>query len=156
MGHRRRLLRRDDLAASRSRAAFHRRRHLRHSLLITATFVGYLVAGFWGSLISTISIFLPSFILILVVAPILVRHRGNANVQGFVKGAYAAAIGTILGACVLLSKIAIGDWLTVLIAAGSLVVLFRWKVSNPLLVGATAVIGVIAFPLLQPAWVMVK
>ena len=125
-------------------------------VVITATFVGYLVAGFWGSLISTISIFLPSFILILVVAPILVRHRGNANVQGFVKGAYAAAIGTILGACVLLGKIAIGDWLTVLIAAGSVAVLFRWKVSNPLLVGATAVIGLIAFPLLQPAWVMVK
>ena len=125
-------------------------------VVITATFVGYLIAGFWGSLISTISIFLPSFILILVVAPILVRHRGNANVQGFVKGAYAAAIGTILGACVLLGKIAIGDWLTVLIAAGSLVVLFCWRVSNPLLVGVTAVIGLIAFPLLHPAWVMVK
>jgi chromate transporter len=125
-------------------------------VVITATFVGFLVAGFWGSLISTIGIFLPSFILILVVAPILVRHRGNPNVQGFVKGAYAAAIGTILGACVLLGKIAIGDWLTILIGLGSLGVLFRWKVSNPLLVGATAVIGIIAFPLLQPAWVMVK
>jgi chromate transporter len=125
-------------------------------VVITATFVGFLVAGFWGSLISTIGIFLPSFILILVVAPILVRHRGNPNVQGFVKGAYAAAIGTILGACVLLGKIAIGDWLTILIGLGSLGVLFRWKISNPLLVGATAVIGIIAFPLLQPAWVMVK
>ena len=84
------------------------------------------------------------------------RHRANRNVQGFVKGAYAAAIGTILGACVLLGKIAIGDWLTVLIALGSLGILFRWKVNNPLLIGATAVIGLIAFPLLQPAWVMVK
>jgi chromate transporter len=125
-------------------------------VVITATFVGYLVAGFWGSLVSTIGIFLPSFILILVVAPLLVRHRANPNVQGFVKGAYAAAIGTILGACVLLGRIAIGDWLTVLIALGSLAVLFRFKVSNPLLVGVTAVIGLIAFPLLQPAWVMVK
>jgi chromate transporter len=125
-------------------------------VVITATFVGYLVAGFWGSLVSTIGIFLPSFILILVVAPILIRHRANPNVQGFVKGAYAAAIGTILGACVLLGKIAIGDWLTVLIALGSLGILFRFKVSNPLLVGVTAVIGLIAFPLLQPAWVMVK
>jgi chromate transporter len=124
-------------------------------VVITATFVGYLVAGFWGSLVSTVSIFLPSFILILVVAPILARHRGNANVQGFIKGAYAAAIGTILGACVLLGKIAVGDWVTALIAAASLAVLFCWKVSNPLLVGATAVIGLIAFPLLQPAWVMV-
>jgi chromate transporter len=125
-------------------------------VVITATFVGYLVGGFWGSLVSTVGIFLPSFLLILFVAPILIRHRENLNVQGFVKGAYGAAIGTILGACVLLGKIAIGDWLTALIAVGSLVVLFRSKVSNPLLVGITAVIGLIAFPLLQPHWVLLK
>ena len=108
-------------------------------VVITATFVGYLVAGFWGSLVSTVGIFLPSFLLVLIVAPILVRHRTNPNVKGFVKGAYAAAIGTILGACVLLGKIAIGDWLTALIALLSLVVLVRWKVSNPMLVAVTAV-----------------
>jgi chromate transporter len=125
-------------------------------VVITATFVGYLVAGFWGALVATIGIFLPSFLLVLVVAPILVRYRTNANVQGFIKGAYAAAIGTILGACVLLGRIAIGDWLTALIALASLGALFRWKVSNPLLVAATAVIGLIAFPLLRPEWVFVK
>jgi chromate transporter len=125
-------------------------------VVITATFVGYLVAGFWGSLVSTIGIFFPSFILVLVAAPILARHRGNPNVQGFVKGAYGAAIGTILGACVLLGKIAIGDWLTALIGVASLAVLFRWKVSNPALIAATAVVGLIAFPILEPNWVMVK
>src|SRR5438445_7722150 len=134
-------------------------------VVITATFVGYLVAarftgslldGLWGSVTATIGIFLPSFLLILIVAPILVRYRTNPNVQGFIKGAYAAAIGTILGACVLLGKIAIGDWLTVLVALASLVILFRWKVSNPLLVAATAIIGLIAFPLLKPEWVFVK
>jgi chromate transporter len=125
-------------------------------VVITATFVGYLVAGFWGSLVSTVGIFLPSFILVLIAAPILARHRTNANVQGFVKGAYGAAIGTILGACVLLGRIAIGDWLTALIGLASLGVLFLWKVSNPLLIAATAAVGLIAFPLLQPAWVMVK
>jgi chromate transporter len=125
-------------------------------VVITATFVGYLVAGFWGSLVSTVGIFLPSFLLILIVAPILMRHRGNPNVQGFVKGAYAAAIGTILGAAVLLGRIAIGDWLTVLVGLVSLGVLFRFKVSNPLLVGAAALVGLIAFPLLQPGWVYVK
>ncbi len=117
-------------------------------VVITATFVGYLVAarlggslvdGLWGSLVSTIGIFLPSFLLVLIVAPILVRYRTNLNVQGFIKGAYAAAIGTILGACVLLGRIAIGDWLTALVALASLVV-----------------IGLIAFPLLQPTWVFVK
>jgi len=44
----------------------------------------------------------------------------------------------------------------VLIALASLVVLFRWKVSNPILVAATAVVGLIAFPLLKPEWVFVK
>jgi chromate transporter len=90
------------------------------------------------------------------VAPILIRNRANRNVQGFVKGAYAAAIGTILGACILLGKIAIGDWFTVLVALLSLVVLFRWNVNNPALVAAAAIIGLIAFPLLQPTWVFVK
>jgi len=125
-------------------------------VVITATFVGYLVAGFWGSLVSTVGIFLPSFILVLVAAPLLAKYRANPNVQGFVKGAYAAAIGTILGACILLGRIAIGDWLTLLIGIVSLAVLFRWKVNNPLLIAATAAVGLIAFPLLQPGWVMVK
>jgi chromate transporter len=125
-------------------------------VVITATFVGSLVDGFWGALIATVGIFLPSFLLILIVAPILVRHRANPNVRGFIKGAYAAAIGTILGACVLLAKIAIGDWLTALIAVVSLALLFRFKIHNALLVAATAVIGLIAFPLLQPVWVFVK
>jgi chromate transporter len=125
-------------------------------VVITATFVGYLVAGFWGSLVSTIGIFLPSFIFILVVAPLLARHRDNPNVQGFVKGAYGAAIGTILGACILLGRIAIGDWLTALIGIVSLAMLFRWKMSNPLLIGAAAAVGLLAYPILQPGWVMVK
>lgn len=82
--------------------------------------------------------------------------RTNPNVQGFVKGAYAAAIGTILGASVLLGRIAIGDWLTALVALLSLVALVRWKVDNPALVAATAVIGLISFPLLKPTWVFLK
>jgi chromate transporter len=105
--------------------------------------------------VSTIGIFLPSFLLVLIAAPLLARHRGNPNVQGFVKGAYAAAIGTILGACILLGRIAIGDWLTALIGIVSLVILFRWKVNNPLLIAATAVIGLIAYPILQPTRIMV-
>jgi chromate transporter len=125
-------------------------------VVITATFVGYVVGGFWGSLVSTVGIFLPSFLLVLIAAPLLARYRLNPNVQGFVKGAYGAAIGTILGACVLLGKIAIGDWLTALVAVASLAVLFRWKVNNPLLIAVTAVVGLIAYPLLQPDWVMVK
>jgi len=126
-------------------------------VVITATFVGYLVAGFSGAAVSTVGIFLPSFLLVLIMAPILIRHRGNPNVQGFVKGAYAAAIGTILGASILLGKIAIGDWLTAAVGLASLGVLFATKkVSNPMLMAVSAVIGLVAFPVLQPGWVFVK
>src|SRR6185312_655296 len=71
-------------------------------VVITATFVGYLVAGFQGAVVSTIGIFLPSFIYVILATPILIRYRANPNVRGFVKGAYAAAIGTIAGAAILL------------------------------------------------------
>jgi chromate transporter len=125
-------------------------------VVITATFVGYIVGGFLGSLVSTIGIFLPSFILVLIAVPVLARHRGNVYVQGFVKGAYGAAIGTIFGACILLGRIAIGDWFTALVGLGSLGALFGSRVSNPLLMVATAALGLIAFPLLEPGWVMVK
>jgi chromate transporter len=125
-------------------------------VVITATFVGYLVAGLWGSVVATIGIFLPSFLLVLIAAPVLVRHRGNPQVQGFVKGAYAAAIGTILGACLLLGRIAIGDWFTALIELISLGVLLRSKVSNVVLVATTALVGLMAFPILRPTWVLLK
>jgi chromate transporter len=125
-------------------------------VVITATFVGFLVAGFWGALASTVAIFLPSFLLVLIVAPLLKRHRGNKNVQGFVKGTYGAAIGTILGAAVLLGRTVIGDLLTVAIAVAALVLLFRFKLGNPILIAGAAVIGLVAYPLLQPGWVLLK
>ena len=125
-------------------------------VVITATFVGFLVAGFWGSLASTVAIFLPSFVLVLAVAPLLQRHRNNANVQGFIKGTYGAAIGTILGACVLLGRVAIGDVLTGAIAVVALGLLFRFKIANPILIAAAAAVGLIAFPWLKPTWVMIK
>ena len=125
-------------------------------VVITATFVGYLVAGFWGSVVATVGIFLPSFLLVLVAAPLLSRYRGNPNVQGFIKGAFAAAIGTILGACILLGRVAIGDWFTAAVGVAALIALFLWRVSNPLLMAITAAAGLVAFPLIHPVWVMVK
>ena len=64
----------------------------------------------------------------------------------------ALTICGLIGACVLLGKIAIGDWLTALIGVASLAVLLRWKVSNPMLIAATAVVGLVAFPILEPDW----
>ncbi len=122
-------------------------------LMTAATFAGYLVAGPLGALVCTIAIYLPSFLLVLLAAPPLMRHRASPLVQGFVKSVYAAAIGAILGAAILLGGRAIGDWVTALIAAASLVALLRFRIGGPLLVGASAVVGLVAFRFLHPDWV---
>ncbi len=51
-------------------------------------------------MVCTIAIYLASFLLVLLAAPPLMRHRTNLLVQGFVKGVYAAAIGAILAAAI--------------------------------------------------------
>jgi len=126
-------------------------------VVITATFVGYLVAGFWGSVVSTIGIFLPSFLLVLIAAPLPRTSSRQSQRAGICQGrptrprserSWEPASSW--------DRIAVGDWLTALIGLVSLAVLFRWKVCNPLLIAATAVVGLIAFPLLQPTWVMTK
>ena len=76
--------------------------------------------------------------------------------KGFIKGTYGAAIGTILGASVLLGKTAIGDVMTAAIAILSLVLLFRFKISNPILIAGAAALGLVAYPLIQPTWVLLK
>lgn len=114
-------------------------------VMTAATFAGYLVAGPWGAVVCTIAIYLPSFLLVQLAAPPLMRHRANPHVQGFVKGVYAAAIGAILAAVILLGARAVGDWISAVIAVAGLVALLRFRISSPLLVGVAAAIGLLAF-----------
>jgi chromate transporter len=112
--------------------------------MTAATFAGYLVAGLWGAVICTVAIYLPSFLLVQLVAPLLMRNRETPIVRGFVKGVYAAAIGAILGATIMLGWQAIRGWITALIAGG-LILLVRFRVGGPVLVGLAAAIGLVAF-----------
>ena len=95
---------------------------------------------------------LPAFALATLVA----TARVEARKHHWYDCAAGAAIGTILGACLLLGKVVIGDWITVLIGLASLTALFCWKVSNPLLMATSAAIGLFAFPLVHPTWVLVR
>jgi chromate transporter len=72
-------------------------------VVITVAFIGYLVAGTAGALISALAVFLPAWLLVVAFAPHFGRIRRNATVRRFVDGIIAGATGAIAGAAILLS-----------------------------------------------------
>lgn len=122
-------------------------------VVITATFVGYLLDGFLGGLAATAGIFAPSVLLTAVAAPLLRRYRKNSHVQGFVQGVVAAVVGALLGTTVLVATSAIGDIFTVIVALAALSVVLKWpKLPEPYVVLVAALAGLALYPVLEPAW----
>src|SRR5215210_2142197 len=114
-------------------------------VVITVAFIGFLVAGAPGATLAAIGIFVPVWVLTVVPAPWFVRHRNNAQLRAFSDGATAAASGAIAGAVVVLGQRAIIDVPTAAIALGSLGLLWRFKVPEPLLVVAAGAIGLVVW-----------
>src|SRR6266508_6068748 len=116
-------------------------------VVITVAFIGYLVASLPGSLMAAIGIFLPVYVLTIVPAPWFKRHRDNAQLRAFVAGATASATGAILGAGVVLGQRAIFDLPTALVGAVSLALLWRFRLTEPVIVLAAGVAGLALWPL---------
>ncbi|MDQ4049836.1 MAG: chromate efflux transporter [Actinomycetota bacterium] len=114
-------------------------------VVIMATFAGYLVFGLTGALVATAAVFLPVYLFVVVPGRFIRRHEQHPRLQGFVKGATAAAAGAIAGAAIVIGGQVIGDGWSVLIGAVSLALLLqpRVKVREPVLVAAAAVVGVL-------------
>jgi len=124
-------------------------------VVISATFVGFLLNGIPGAAAATIGIFAPAVLFTVLATPLLLRYAGNRRLQGFIRGITAAVVGVLVGTTYLVGRTAIGDLLTVAIAVGSLVILFLWrKLPEPFVVLAGAVIGLVAYPTLQPTWLL--
>ena len=118
-------------------------------VVITVAFIGFLVAGLPGSIMAAIGIFLPVYLFTIVPAPWFKRHRDNPQLRAFVDGATASATGAITGAVVLLGARAIMDVSTALIGLISLAVLWRYKVSEPVIVTISGLVGLILWPLMR-------
>ena len=116
-------------------------------VVITAAFIGYLVGGFAGAGIATVAIFLPIYLGVVVPGRWFIRHKDNPRVQGFVKGATAAAAGAIAGATIVLAKGAIVDWPTAGIALVALGFVWKFKNKEPILVALAAAAGLLLHPL---------
>ena len=124
-------------------------------VVISATFVGFLLNGIPGAVAASVGIFAPAVLFTILATPLLLRYATNARVQGFIRGITVAVVGVLVGTTYLVAKTAVGDILTVALAAAALFVLFLWKkVPEPLIVAAGALIGLLAYPLLSPAWVL--
>ncbi len=111
-------------------------------VVITATFIGYLTAGFAGAVVATIAIFVPIYLGVVLPGRWFVRHKDNPQVQAFVKGATAAAAGALTGATVVLLRQVVVDLTTLVIAVATLGVLLRFKVKEPYVVLACAAAGI--------------
>jgi chromate transporter len=111
-------------------------------VVITVAFIGYLVAGLSGASVAAIGMFLPTYLLTVVPLPWFRRYRDQPQLRAFVAGATAAATGAIAGAVVVLGQRAIIDVSTAIVAILSLAVLWKWRVPEPLLIGAVGLLGV--------------
>lgn len=123
-------------------------------VVISATFVGYMLDNVRGAVAATVGIFLPSVLFTIVGTPLLRRYRGNVRLQGFVRGVTVAVVGVLVGTVYLVGKTAIGDLLTTLLALGAAFAPLVWrKLPDQVLVLIGAAVGLIAFPLFHHAWV---
>lgn len=96
-------------------------------VLITATFIGYRVAGTLGAIVATISIFLPSFLMTVVAGSSLARFHNNRIVQSFLKGITPAVVGLLVAAGISIGRAGIHTWIGLLIALVAGVILVRYR-----------------------------
>jgi chromate transporter len=114
-------------------------------VVITAAFIGYVVAGLPGAVISAVAIFTPIYLGVVIPGRWFIRHRQDPWVRAFVRGATAGAAGAIAGATIVLARGVIIDAATVLIFVVSFAYLWRLKfrLKEPILVVATGAIGLL-------------
>jgi chromate transporter len=78
-------------------------------VLSTATFIGYLLGGAWGAMVATVAIFLPSFVYVAALGPILPRLRRSAWIAAFLDSVNVCAVALMAGVTVRLAGDALRD-----------------------------------------------
>jgi chromate transporter len=96
-------------------------------VLITATFIGYRVAGTLGALVSTVAVFLPAFLMTIAAGSSLRRFRANRQVQSFLRGVTPAVVGLLVSAAWSIGRAGIHTWvgLSLCVLAAALLLRFR-------------------------------
>jgi chromate transporter len=117
-------------------------------VVITVGFIGYLIAGFGGATVAALATFIPCYLFTILPAPYFKRYGKLPGVVAFVDGITAAAVGAITGSVVVLAKRSISDIPSVLLAAVTILLLWRYKkLQEPVIIAAAAAVGLILYPL---------
>jgi chromate transporter len=120
-------------------------------VVITAAFVGFIVAGLPGATVASLAVFLPAYLLVVLPGRWFLRYKDEPSVRAFVAGVSAAAAGAIVAASVILGQQAIRDatgGVIGLAALAALLAIRRWKppvierLSEPLVVAIAGVVGI--------------
>ena len=109
----------------------------------TATFIGYLIAGYPGAILATVGIFLPSFVLVAASYPIIPRLRGSPWTAGFLDGVNVASLGLMAVVTWQLARAALVDGVTVALGLLAAIMVFRLRVNSAWLVLGGGLIGLV-------------
>ncbi|MFY9906362.1 MAG: chromate efflux transporter [Terriglobales bacterium] len=107
----------------------------------TATFIGYIVAGWRGAFVATVGVFLPGFILVAASGPLIPRLRRSAVAAAALDGVVAGSLALMAVVTWQLGKASIVDWKTMAVFALSLIVLLRFRLNSAFVIAAAAVVG---------------
>ena len=99
-------------------------------VLSTATFIGWQLNGFWGAIAATVGIFLPSFIFVAILYPLVPKMRKSKIIAAFLDAVNIAAVAVIVAVCVEMGKDTLTDWRTIVIAVLSIIAVFVFKKMN--------------------------
>lgn len=108
-----------------------------------ATFVGYLIAGVPGALLATLGIFLPSFVFVALLNPLVTKIRESVLLAAMLDGLNVAALGLMAGVTVQLGRESLVDPITISIALISCGIIFRWRLNTVWLIVAGAAVGIL-------------
>ncbi|HEY3370792.1 MAG TPA: chromate efflux transporter [Prolixibacteraceae bacterium] len=108
----------------------------------SVTFVGYQINGWTGALVSTIGIFLPSFVFVALLNPLVRKMRNSLLFSSFLDAVNVASVAIIIAICYVMGKESITDWRTMVIGILSIVLTFSFrKVNSALVVMGGAILG---------------
>ena len=94
------------------------------------TFVGYQINGVSGAMISTLAIFLPSFVFVALLNPLVKKLRNSTSFSVFLDAVNVSSVAIIISICIQMGRDTITDWRTILIAVLSMLIVFMFKKIN--------------------------